>query len=135
MFPVKLSELPRHPEVHELGDEEFTIGDITVKTEFVCHPGPTLGYRLTSGNKSLAYLPDHEVMLGSVDFPKEPEWTSGFELASKVDLLFHDGAYTSKEYVGKMGWGHSSIRDAILFANCQFAKRLAKATLWCLHRY
>ena len=123
LFPVKLSELPRHPEVHELGDEEFRIGDIQVKSEFICHPGPTLGYRLTADNKSMAYLPDHEVMLGSSDFPKQPEWTSGFDLANKVDLLFHDGAYTSKEYVGKMGWGHSSIRDAILFAKmCQVKK-------------
>ncbi|MBC6367293.1 MBL fold metallo-hydrolase [Algoriphagus sp. AK58] len=125
LFPVKLSELPMHPEVHELGDEEFSIGGIKILSQFLCHPGPTLGYRLTANQKTLAYIPDHEVMLGSSDFPHDPEWTSGFEIANGADLLFHDGAYSSKEYVGKMGWGHSSIRDALLFANMCKVKKLS----------
>ncbi|MFL0685307.1 MAG: MBL fold metallo-hydrolase [Algoriphagus aquaeductus] len=125
LFPVKMSELPQHPEVHELGDEELTIGNIKIRSQFICHPGPTLGYRLTANQKTIAYLPDHEVMLGSSDFPNDPEWTSGFDLANGADILFHDGAYTSKEYVGKMGWGHSSIRDAVLFGKMCKVKKLS----------
>ncbi|WP_111671297.1 MBL fold metallo-hydrolase [Algoriphagus litoralis] len=125
LFPVRLSELPRHPIIHELNTSEFKIGDVTVKSDYICHPGPTLGYRLTANKSVLAYLPDHELQMGSVNFPNDPEWTSGFEIANGADLLLHDAAYTSKEYVSKIGWGHSSIRDAIAFGKMCKVKKLA----------
>ena len=124
LFPVKLSELPVHPHIHELGSEQIQIGPFSVKSAYVCHPGATLGYRVSVGKTSLAYLPDHELQLGAADFPNDPNWTSGFDLADRVDLLFHDGSYTAKEYTGKIGWGHSSVRDSILFGKMCRVKRL-----------
>ena len=125
MFPVRLADLPNHPEIHELTYDDFSIGNFQIHSEYVCHPGPTLGFRIRLGNATLAYIPDHEVRLGSTNFPNNPEWTSGFELANKVDLLFHDGGYTSSEYDQKIGWGHSAVQDSIDFgALCQ-VKRMA----------
>lgn len=125
LFPVRLTDLPNHPIIHELNNEEFSIGDIKIHSEFLCHPGPTLGYRLTAGKSVLAYIPDHELQLGACDFPNDPEWTSGFEIAKSADILFHDGSYTAKEYSTKIGWGHSSVRDSIAFAKMCKVKRLA----------
>ena len=125
LFPVRLSELPRHPIIHELNNSKFKIGDVTVQSEYICHPGPTLGYRLTANKSVLAYLPDHELQMGSSNFPKDPEWTSGYEIAKFADLLFHDASYTAKEYVTKIGWGHSSFRDAIAFGKMCEVKKLA----------
>jgi phosphoribosyl 1,2-cyclic phosphodiesterase len=124
LFPVKLSELPVHPEIHELGGDTVRIGDIEIKSDYVCHPGATLGYRITAGGSVFTYIPDHELQLGSAGFPHYPEWTSGFDLADRADLLFHDGSYTAKEYPAKMGWGHSSVRDAIAFGKICKVKRL-----------
>jgi ribonuclease BN (tRNA processing enzyme) len=77
-------------------------------------------------NKAVvAYIPDHELQMGSANFPHDPEWTSGFEIANGADLLFHDAAYTSKEYVSKIGWGHSSVRDAIAFGKMCKVKKLS----------
>ena len=125
LFPVRLNELPNHPIIHELTHEEFFIGEVKIHCEYVCHPGPTLGYRLTVGEATIAYIPDHELQLGSNDFPQDPEWTSGYEIAKSADLLFHDGSYTSDEYPSKAGWGHCSVGDALAFATMCKVKRLA----------
>ena len=123
LFPVRLADLPNHPVIHELDQSEFEIGPFRIKSEFICHPGPTLGYRIQHGANVLAYMPDHELQLGSANFPLDPEWTSGFEIAVKADLLFHDGAYSFSQYEQKVGWGHSAVRDTIQFAQlCQVKK-------------
>lgn len=124
LFPVRLGDLPNHPVIHELDSESFFIDGVRVQSEYICHPGPTLGYRISVGDSVLAYLPDHELQLGSCNFPHDPEWTSGYEIAKSADLLLHDGGYTAKEYSTKLGWGHSSVRDAIAFAKMCGAKKL-----------
>jgi phosphoribosyl 1,2-cyclic phosphodiesterase len=125
LFPVRLSELPKHPIIHEIHNSEFTLGDISIKSAYLCHPGPTLGFRLSTGDSSFAYIPDHEIQLGSVNFPNEPEWTSGLNIAQDVDLLFHDAQFRPDEYQNRIGWGHSSIEDAILFAQMCKVKKLS----------
>lgn len=124
LFPLKLSELPVHPEIHELSEQTIRVGDLEIKSAYVCHPGATVGYRISAGGASFAYLPDHELQIGAAGFPEYPEWTSGFDLANRADLLFHDGSYSAKEYPAKVGWGHSSVRDAIQFAKMCQVKRL-----------
>lgn len=125
LFPVRLNELPNHPEIHEIGDSEFSIGSLRFRSNYICHAGPTLGFRVMDGDKSFVYMPDHEPALSSVDYPNMPEWTSGFDLAKDADLLFHDGEYTPEEYSTKLGWGHSSINDAINFGRICRVKKLA----------
>ena len=73
---------------------------------------------------TVTYLPDHEPALGVGDFPGDPEWMSGFDLASGVDLLIHDAQYTLAEYPDRIGWGHSAISDALVFAEATGVKRL-----------
>lgn len=41
-----------------------------------------------------------------------------------ADLLIHDAQFTDAEYVGHVGWGHSSIRQALAFAAGTGVKRL-----------
>ena len=122
LFPVSLRDLPSRIELHDLALGRFSIGDFTVEANLVCHPGPTVGYRITEGGASLAYLPDHEPALGGM--PQDPEWTSGFDLAANVDLLIHDAQYTSDEYNEHVGWGHSSLAQVLAFAGAAGVKRL-----------
>ncbi|MBK7761950.1 MAG: MBL fold metallo-hydrolase [Bacteroidetes bacterium] len=124
LFPVRLNELPLHPIIHEIDNSEFMIDDIKIQSGYICHPGPTLGYRLSFGNAKFAYMPDHEIGLGAANFPNEPDWTSGYEIARDVDLLFHDAQYRPSEYVDKVGWGHSSIDDTLAFAKMCKVKKL-----------
>ena len=123
LFPVLLADLPCRLELHPVPGGSLMIGPFRVTAARVCHPGPTVGYRIETGGASLAYLPDHEPALGTRRFPGEPEWTSGFELAEGADLLLHDAQYTREEYPAHVGWGHSSMHDALAFARLAGAKR------------
>jgi ribonuclease BN (tRNA processing enzyme) len=101
----------------------WTIGPFEVTAASVIHPGPTIGYRIAQNGHAIAYLPDHEPALGG---PIEsPAWTSGTGLADEVDLLLHDTQYSSVEYDHRVGWGHSSVPQAVRFAELVGAKRLA----------
>lgn len=124
LFPIRLQDLPSQPVIKEINHSNFSIGGLKIKSSYVCHPGPTIGYRITNGKSVLTYMPDHEPALGSAHFPAEPEWTSGYELASGADLLLHDAQYTAEEYEPRVGWGHSSMVDALKFAEMTAVKRV-----------
>jgi len=122
LFPVRIRDLPAL-RFHDLRPGTYQVGDYEVTADLVCHPGPTLGFRISDGAKSIAYLPDHEPALGG-DFPRSAKWTSGYDLSHGVDLLIHDFQYTSDEYESRVGWGHSSIPQALLFAEQVEARRM-----------
>jgi phosphoribosyl 1,2-cyclic phosphodiesterase len=116
LFPVYLRDLDARVHFHQVPRADFEIGEFRVRSAHICHPDPTVGYRIDAPDGSLAYLSDHEPALGAKRFPLAAEWTSGYELAEGVDLLIHDAQYTREEYAERVGWGHSSIDDAFAFA-------------------
>jgi phosphoribosyl 1,2-cyclic phosphodiesterase len=124
LSPVEVRELPCHVSFHDCPDSEWTIGDAHIRASSIAHRGPTLGYRVTEGAASLAYIPDHEPALGAPLDELEDEWISGFELASGASLLIHDAQYTDDEYDHHMGWGHSRLSDALAYARRTAAERL-----------
>jgi phosphoribosyl 1,2-cyclic phosphodiesterase len=116
LFPVHLCDLPNIT-CHEVPRPAFPIGDFRIETALVCHPNPTVGYRIQERGRIIAYLPDHEpaLCIGNGRW-LEPEWTSGHELAAGADLLIHDAQFTDEEYARCVGWGHSAYRHAFEFA-------------------
>ena len=86
LFPVRLRDLPRLPTLHDVVEVgTFEVGPFTVHAELVCHPGPTVGYRIEEGGASLAYLPDHEPILGLAELPEDLDYVPGLGLADGVD--------------------------------------------------
>jgi phosphoribosyl 1,2-cyclic phosphodiesterase len=116
LFPVRLTDLPCDLHLHDIHQGAFEVPGVDVRAALVCHPGPTVGYRLEDDQGSLAYLPDHEPALASHRFASEPEWCSGLELAAGVDVLIHDAQYKVDEYETRVGWGHSTLEQALAFA-------------------
>lgn len=116
LFPVHLRDLPCRLVLHEVPCGEIDIGGFRVSSSLVCHPGPTVGYRIEKEGSVVAYIPDHEPALGSGKIPDDGEWTSGFSIAKGADLLIHDAQYTAAEYDARVGWGHSSLEQAMAFA-------------------
>jgi ribonuclease BN (tRNA processing enzyme) len=124
LFPVHLRDLPRVC-CHDVPCSDFEIGPFQIRTSLVCHPNPTVGYRIEAEGASLAYLPDHEPALGQRNGHwRGPEWTSGHQLAAGVDLLIHDAQFTDEEYASRIGWGHSTYRQAFEFARRAGAKEV-----------
>jgi phosphoribosyl 1,2-cyclic phosphodiesterase len=124
LFPVRIRDLDARVVLHDAPEEPVSIGGFEVVAQHVIHPGPTVGYRISADGASVAYLPDHEPALGARRFPEEPRWTSGFDLASGVDLLIHDGQYSDDERATRIGWGHSSVSEAVAFAELTRVRRL-----------
>lgn len=124
LFPVHLRDLPCNLVLHEVPCGDFTIGDFQISSALVCHPGPTVGYRIATARAVLAYLPDHEPALGAPNFPQNAGWTSGHAVAAGVDLLIHDAQYNNDEYADHIGWGHSSVQHALAFAALAGVKHL-----------
>ena len=124
LFPVRIRELPCRLRLHDAPLGRFELPGVCVTAALVCHPGPTVGYRLEGDTGTVAYLPDHEPALGARQFPDLPRWTSGFDLVAAADLLIHDAQYADPEYPDHLGWGHSSIGQAVALANAAGVRHL-----------
>jgi phosphoribosyl 1,2-cyclic phosphodiesterase len=124
LFPVLLRDLPCKLHLHEIGNSHFEAGPFRIQSNYIIHPGPTVGYRITNSRSVFTFIPDHEPALGEKGIIKEKKWVSGFDLAEGVDLLLHDGQYTRDEYLPRRGWGHSCIDDACLFASLADVKKI-----------
>jgi phosphoribosyl 1,2-cyclic phosphodiesterase len=125
LFPVDLRDFEARPRLHDAPTfEPVRLGRVEVSAALILHPGPTVGYRLTTADATIAYLPDHEPALGSRGSLEPPPWLSGGGLAHDADLLIHDAQYMPDEYGLRVGWGHSTLDTAVSFARLAGARRL-----------
>ena len=85
------------------------------------HPGGAIGYSFKNGSKKVVIALDNE-------FEAEQE-RQLLRFCENTDILIWDGMYTNEEIVNKRGWGHSTIEQAIYFAE----KSDVKKTIICHH--
>ena len=120
-FPVELHDLRGKFEFHDVADNDFMIDGFSVKSRLVPHIGPTVGYRIEFGGKSVAYISDHQQPYdGSFVLPEGVR-----ELAQDVDLLIHDSQYTLPEFELKKTWGHCTAEFAVGIGVACNARRVA----------
>src|SRR5262249_36571472 len=113
-FPVTLGDLSGHIHFHELEEGFFRIGDVLVETQYLNHTAPTIAYRISSGNTTVAYVTDHESYWHSTDGKfRHPGDRRHVDFLRNADLLVHDSQYTCDEYKSKIGWGHCTIDYAV----------------------
>jgi phosphoribosyl 1,2-cyclic phosphodiesterase len=124
LSPVEIRELPCHVEFMDAPHVEWDIGPARIRAGSVTHRGPTLGYRITEGDTSLCYIPDHEPALGTTLDELDRDWISGYDLACGASLLIHDCQYADGEYSDHVGWGHSRLTDTLMFAHRVEAERV-----------
>jgi phosphoribosyl 1,2-cyclic phosphodiesterase len=124
LSPVEIRELPCSVSFRDTPPSEWRIGSATIRCESVNHRGPTLGFRISDGDTTVCYIPDHEPGLGTRLASVGPEWISGYDLARDADVLIHDCQYLDEEYPQHVGWGHSGMDDALVFAHRVGARRV-----------
>ncbi len=129
-FPIKLDDMPSAIAIRELEEMEFSIGKVKVQARFVNHPSICVGYRLTTSNGSIAFLPDNEpydLLKLSQAGPDKSSVTEARAFAADArgklveflrgtDILIIDSQYTDEEYVRKIGWGHGSLSSVVSLA-------------------
>ena len=124
LSPVYFRDLSCQLFIHEIENTTFTIGPYSIQSNYIIHPGPTIGFRIHTRRGVFTYIPDHEPALGRTGLQKDVKWLSGSDLASGADILLHDAQYTNEEYSVKKGWGHSSMEDAMQFASLTNVKHM-----------
>jgi len=118
-FPVHMKEFGGTVRMIDIGNEDFAIGSVKVRSRSIPHVGHTLGFRIESAGVTLAYVSDHQA---PVDGSGVPE--AVLELCDGVDLLVHDAQYTEAEFADKATWGHSTVGYAVRVAAESGARRL-----------
>ena len=118
-FPLELRKIGGRVTFHEVGDEEFAVGDARIKARRVPHPGNTLGFRIEADGASMVYLPDHQAPRDLTAIPD-----GVLELCDGADLMVHDAQYTVEEFQRKWNWGHSTADFAVRVAAQSHARRL-----------
>jgi CheY-like chemotaxis protein/phosphoribosyl 1,2-cyclic phosphodiesterase len=135
-FPVPMDQLPAKVELVELGEGEFGIGGLRIRTQFMNHTAPTLGYRITAGGGTLVYATDHEAHEGATWRPGRDPSTHRIEdvlhagdqrhaeFLRDADIVIHDAQYHAPDLPAKTGWGHSTIEYAVDLARAAGVGRL-----------
>jgi phosphoribosyl 1,2-cyclic phosphodiesterase len=124
LSPIEIRDMAARVSFRVPPPEGFSVGSLHVDATQILHRGPTLGYCVSEGERSVCYLPDHEPVLGGPLDRIGTEWISGHSLAEGASLLIHDGQYTDDEYRDHVGWGHSGVSHALEFARRAAADRL-----------
>ncbi|HET9729208.1 MAG TPA: MBL fold metallo-hydrolase, partial [Acidimicrobiia bacterium] len=122
-FPIVPGQLAGDVRFHDTGDDDFPVGLAKVRSRWVRHVGPTLGFRVDLNGISVAYIPDH----GPGCVPDDPDDYvphEMLELCDGVDVLIHDAQHTSPEYAPKRHWGHCTVEYAMHVAREAGARRL-----------
>jgi phosphoribosyl 1,2-cyclic phosphodiesterase len=123
LFPIDIRVIPASVTFRDVPREPWTLEGVSLTAALVVHPGPTVAFRLETPRSCFADVPDHEPALAG--FRGRPaDWISGAPVAQGADLLFHDAQFSEEEYGSRVGWGHSSVDDAVAYARIVEARRL-----------
>ena len=123
-FPIRPDQLSGLVRFHDAGTDDFAVNGAKVRSRWVRHTGPTLGFRVEVEGVSVAYISDH----GPGCYPEDADDyvpPDVLEVCDGVDLLIHDAQHTSAEYEKKRTWGHCTIEYAVHVAREAGAGRLA----------
>jgi phosphoribosyl 1,2-cyclic phosphodiesterase len=121
-FPVPLQVMGANLRFHNIDyGDNINIGDVTVATGKLNHPGGAMGYRVTWQDYTAAYITDTEHFSTGLD-------RHILALADRADVLIYDCTYTDEEYyhprTSKIGWGHSTWQEGIKIAQAANVKKL-----------
>jgi phosphoribosyl 1,2-cyclic phosphodiesterase len=101
--------------------EVVRIGDVSVTSAPLNHPGGATGYRVNYDGRSAAYVTDTEHRIGELD-------ANILKFIEGVDLFIYDCTYTDDEYTSptssKVGWGHSTWQEGVRLAQAAGVKDL-----------
>jgi phosphoribosyl 1,2-cyclic phosphodiesterase len=122
-FPIRPNQLNADLRFHDTGDDDFPVGQAKVRSRWVRHVGPTLGYRVDWNGASVAYISDHGP--GCRDDADDFIPQEILELCDGVDVLIHDAQHTGEEYAPKRHWGHCTYDYAVHVARESGARMLA----------
>lgn len=117
-FPIRFNHLPVKMKFNELSEGTHRLFEgVEVQARRHIHPGVAYGFRIKYQGKSVVYTTDTEHFHNVID-------KRVIELCEGADLLIHDAQYTDEEIGFRLGWGHSTWKQAVSVAKEAKVKRL-----------
>ena len=121
-FPVPLQIMGADLKFYDVEvGQKRQIGEVTLDSAPLNHPGEATGYRVSWKGYSAAYITDTEHYQDRLD-------ENVLRLAHNADVLIYDATYTDEEYhspaSSKVGWGHSTWQEAVKVAIAAKVKKL-----------
>jgi phosphoribosyl 1,2-cyclic phosphodiesterase len=111
-FPVNIDAFQAEVNyVTEDGESAIYSACCEVEAMRTSHPGNTVMYKATIGEKVIVYCPDNEFLLASEERQNEMR-----AFIQNADVLIHDSQETRESYPAKVGWGHTAWEDAVELA-------------------
>ena len=119
-FPIRLAELQGAWSFHAIDAGLHHFEGFTVQAADIPHGGGrTLGYRISDGTSSIAYMSDHGPGAGDA-----LSLAPALALSAGVDALFHDSHFTPDEQLRYANYGHSTPQIGVDLAMRARAHRL-----------
>lgn len=125
-FPIRPGELRGSWSFDHVQEGYHEIEGFTVNAREIPHKGGrTFGYRLSDGQRTVAYLSDHSPgSLGDGPSGYGPYHEAAVALARDADVLIHDAQYTAEEYPARRTFGHSTVDYAVGMAHAAGVSRV-----------
>jgi len=127
-FPVTTREFSASVTYRDLGVGRLDLGDLTLDTMLLRHPGNCLGYRIQHGARSICYVTDNELYPPEHALHSDEYLERLTEFTRGADVLITDCTYTDEEYRRRAGWGHSCVSQV-----ADLAWRARVRTLYLVH--
>jgi phosphoribosyl 1,2-cyclic phosphodiesterase len=101
--------------------------DFTVEAREIPHKGGrTLGYRISDGERTVAYVTDHCPTAAGPGLDGLGAYhEAALDLAAGADLLIHDAQLTAEEVPAEAAFGHAAAEYAVGLALAAGARRVA----------
>ena len=126
-FPITPAQLRGAWSFGFLPEGDFEAERFWVTVRDVPHKGGrTVGFRVSDGRSSLAYIPDHQpTALGAGPDGLGEYHDAVLELARGVDLLIHDAHLRAEEVDAEGSFGHAAAEYAVELGARAGARRVA----------
>jgi ribonuclease BN (tRNA processing enzyme) len=125
-FPITPDQLRGRWQFAGLEPGVVQLGSLTLLAREIPHKGGrTFGYRVTDGDHSIAYLPDHS----PADLGPGPDGLgvyhdAALELARGADILMHDSFWYAEDFRPARTFGHAAAEYAVGLAAAAGAGRV-----------
>ena len=123
-FPIRPHDLEGEVAFTGLGNDDFTVDGVRVRSCWVRHTDPALGFRVDVDGTSVAYISDHGQGC-CPDLPLDHIPHEVLELCDGADVLIHDAQHTVEEFAAKPHFGHCTSDYAVHVARESGARTLA----------
>jgi phosphoribosyl 1,2-cyclic phosphodiesterase len=126
-FPITPSQLRGDWRFGPIPGDAFTAEGFSVVAIDVPHKGGhTVGFRVSDGRSSVAYIPDHcPTALGPGPGGIGEYHDAALDLARDADLLIHDAHLRAEEVEAEGSFGHAAAEYAVRLGTMAGARRVA----------